>query len=368
MFKLPQHPFALVAILSLLVFPVLSGPTGGAISSRATTCNGYSELCERGYGNVTFVGAHNSYAVGPVSNLLVNQDQNVTQQLNDGIRMLQMQAHSNNGVITLCHTSCGLFNGGTLEDYLKQVRTWLDSNPNEVLTLLIVNIDNLKATEYDAVFKSAGLDTLSYAPDSSPLTASAWPTLGSLIDQKRRLLTFLDNGADPTSVPYLLDEFTNVWETEFDVTDIARFDCSVNRTKGDVTTQMFLINHFRDQLIANLPAPFPQKANETNAVSGDGSLGAHVATCQNNLGRPPNFLLVDFYEFGGGSVFQVAAQVNGVQFNPKSIASPAPTTSGSNPTATNSARSIAHMWSINRLFPSGVLICGLVIGALAVSS
>jgi hypothetical protein len=30
----------------------------------------------------------------------------VTQQLTDGIRMLQMQAHNDSGVIQLCHTSC----------------------------------------------------------------------------------------------------------------------------------------------------------------------------------------------------------------------------------------------------------------------
>jgi hypothetical protein len=30
----------------------------------------------------------------------------VEQQLNDGIRLLQMQAHLENGVIRLCHTSC----------------------------------------------------------------------------------------------------------------------------------------------------------------------------------------------------------------------------------------------------------------------
>jgi hypothetical protein len=30
----------------------------------------------------------------------------VTRQLDDGIRMLQIQAHFQNGVIRLCHTSC----------------------------------------------------------------------------------------------------------------------------------------------------------------------------------------------------------------------------------------------------------------------
>lgn len=30
----------------------------------------------------------------------------VTQQLNDGVRMLQSQAHNKDGMIQLCHTSC----------------------------------------------------------------------------------------------------------------------------------------------------------------------------------------------------------------------------------------------------------------------
>lgn len=51
----------------------------------------------------------------------------VTQQLNDGVRLLQSQAHNNNGVIQLCHTSCSLFNGGTLADYLGKGETSLNS-------------------------------------------------------------------------------------------------------------------------------------------------------------------------------------------------------------------------------------------------
>ena len=92
-----------------------------------------------------------------------------------------------------------------------------------------------------------------------------------------------------------LQEFTNVWETAFDVTDTA-FDCNVNRTKGDPDTQMFLINHFLDKPfagIAAIPTPDPQDANTTNAVSGVGSLGQQVNTCVTQHGRNPNFMLVD---------------------------------------------------------------------------
>ncbi|RXW12483.1 hypothetical protein EST38_g13370, partial [Candolleomyces aberdarensis] len=259
----------------------------------------------------------------------VNQDQDITQQLNDGVRMLQMQAHNQGGVIRLCHSTCVLLDGGTLEDYLRTVKTWLDANPNEVLSLLIVNIDNLPASAYGTVFAAVGLDALSYAPTTSPLPATEWPTLGTLIDSNKRLLTFLDNGADLAAVPYLIDEFTNIWETQFNVIDVARFDCSVNRTRGDTGTQMFLINHFLDKLVLGQPVPFIEQLGVTNAASGVGSLGAHVETCRTAHGRAPNFLLVDFYEYGGGSVFEVAAQINGVPYNPATpVASPASTASG----------------------------------------
>ncbi|KAF9566105.1 PLC-like phosphodiesterase [Agrocybe pediades] len=326
-----RHSFAFVVAsvaISAQAHPAVSEstPASRTINRRATVCNGHAELCNRSFGNVTFVGAHDSYAIG-VNNLAVNQDQSITQQLNDGIRMLQMQAHNQSGVIRLCHTSCGLYDGGTLEDYLKTVKQWLDSNPNEVLSLLIVNIDNLPASAYGAVFKSAALDTVSYAPPTAIVPASGWPTLGDLIDSGKRLLTFLDNGADLSSVPYLIDEFTNVWESAFNVIDPA-FDCNVNRTKGDPTSQMFLINHFLDQLVLGQPVPFISQLNVTNAASGPGSLGAQVATCVQDHGRAPNFLLVDFYEYGGGSVFQVAADINGVSYSPsKPIATPLPTSS-----------------------------------------
>lgn len=56
---------------------------------------------------------------------------------------------------------------------------------------------------------------------------------------------------------------------------------------------MFLINHFLDKIVLGFPAPDPDQANTTNAVSGVGSLGQQVANCQAEQGRVPNFMLVD---------------------------------------------------------------------------
>jgi hypothetical protein len=338
------------------------------LNARASTCNGYANLCSRSYGNVTFVGAHDSYAVG-TNNLLVNQDYNLTQQLNDGVRMLQMQAHNQTGTIQLCHTSCELYNGGTLSDYLTNVKAWMDSNTNDVVTLLIVNSDNLLPTAYDAVFKAVGVDTLSYSPTSSALPESGWPTLGSMIDSGTRLVTFLDNAADFTSVPYLIDEFTNMWETAFDVTDPA-FDCNVNRSNGDTTTQMYLINHFLDEVVLGQPAPDVAQANVTNSASGTGSLGAQVDTCVAANGRNPNFMLVDFYEYGDGSVFTVAADANGVTYSPSTpVATPITSSSiSSSSTGTpetsrpnaGTALDSGWQWLTALLFVIGSIVLSLV--------
>jgi len=311
----------------LLLFIVYS-----AVQVAAQTCNGHAELCARRYSNVTYVGAHNSYAVG-TDNLAANQDQDVTQQLTDGIRLLQMQVHSKAGVIQLCHTSCTLYDGGSLATYLGKVKTWMDANPNEVVTLLIVNAEPFTLDAFDRVFKTVGLDTISFIPQSPTIALSEWPTLADMLNTNQRLVTFLDRGADFAVVPYIIDEFTNMWETAFNVID-PNFDCAVNRTRGNPPAQMYLINHFLNQIILGQPAPFPARANQTNSASGVGSLQAHVDTCIATNNFYPNFMLVDFYEFGGGSVFQIAANMNQVTYNPqRPIASPAITATGTGATS-----------------------------------
>lgn len=80
-----------------------------------------------------------------------------------------------------------------------------DRAMRSVVSLLIVNSDNVAPSEYDTVFKAAGLDTLAYAPASASLAASGWPTLGSLIDSGKRLVAFLSTTADFNAVPYLID-------------------------------------------------------------------------------------------------------------------------------------------------------------------
>lgn len=57
----------LSGFLSLSLLPLAFGlPTSldPAPVARQQVCNGHAELCDRKYGEVVYIGAHNSYAYG----------------------------------------------------------------------------------------------------------------------------------------------------------------------------------------------------------------------------------------------------------------------------------------------------------------
>jgi len=304
----------------------------------ATICNGDSSLCDRSYSNVTFIGAHDSYAVG--SSVADNQDKDVTSQLNDGIRALQIQTHNESDGIHLCHTSCTLLDGGTLESYLAKVASWVSSNPNEVITLIMVNIDNLPPTSFTSAFESSGISNYAYSPSSATLALSDWPTLGSLIDQGKNVVVFIDYEANYQEVPYLIDEFSNMFEDAYDVTTTT-WDCGANRTSGSPSSQLMLINHFLDTTYNFAGTQFwvPDKT-QLNVTNSESSLSFHVGNCQTIWGRKPNIILLDFYDSAGNVPFNLAASLNSVA-EPTNTVTPATTTATSAQTAVVSASSLS---------------------------
>lgn len=174
-----------------------------AWQAAAQICNGHAELCDRKYSNITFIGSHDSAFVG--STVADNQEISVADQLAQGVRFLQAQTHVENNAIELCHTICALEDAGPLLDYLTTIKTFLDGNPNEVVTLLLTNQDGQSGTAFDAVFESSGIKNYTFTPAGN-LTIDRWPTLGQMISMDQRLVVFMDFPAAPT-VPYILNEF-----------------------------------------------------------------------------------------------------------------------------------------------------------------
>lgn len=163
----------------------------GAFLARvavALVCNGHSELCDRKYSNITFLGSHDSAFVG--TQVADNQETSVTDQLAQGVRFLQAQTHNQNGTVELCHTFCVLEDAGPLEKYLVDVKTFLDANPNEVVTLLLTNQDGQSGAAFDAVFQSSGIKSYAFTPAGN-LTMDQWPTLGQMVTAGQRLVVFM---------------------------------------------------------------------------------------------------------------------------------------------------------------------------------
>ena len=66
-----------------------------------------------------------------------------------------------------------LFDGGTVEAYLNRVKTFLDANPNEVLTLIFTNPEGASLKDvWDPAFQQSGVASFAYVPPSIPVKQS----------------------------------------------------------------------------------------------------------------------------------------------------------------------------------------------------
>ena len=87
---------------------------------------------------VTLIGAHNAYNAKSDGFLFPNQQHSITEQLNAGIRLIDLDIY-NNDITTLprlCHGFCSpfdrLFEGG-----LKEIAAWMRTNPDQTLLILL---------------------------------------------------------------------------------------------------------------------------------------------------------------------------------------------------------------------------------------
>ncbi|PKS07587.1 hypothetical protein jhhlp_006193 [Lomentospora prolificans] len=304
----------------------ISATDTGAQPKNTQPCNNYVEFCERKYSNITVVGCHNSPFVRKGSSA-ANQQLDVVHQLNDGVRFLQAQIQwptDGSNVPHFCHSSCDMLDAGPITDWLTTVREWVDNHPYDVVTILLGNGNYSKPDLYAPHIEASGILKYAYRPPFVPMALDDWPTLSEMILKGKRVVMFLDYEANPTEFPWLLDEFSQMWETPFDPIDNT-FPCTVQRppdlAADAAKDRLYLLNHNLNAEFnlfgASILVPAVSLLNVTNGENGEGSLGNSTAGCVNSWGRPPNILNVDYYNFGTpeGSVFKVAARFNNVTYN-----------------------------------------------------
>ncbi|KAF2670942.1 hypothetical protein BT63DRAFT_361496, partial [Microthyrium microscopicum] len=282
-----------------------------------SACNNSPHLCSRSYGNITHLGAHDSPFVSNEANKFNiggNQFWNSTIQLDAGVRLLSGQVHPSPSegpsVLRVCHTSCAIYDGGLLTDWLASISRWLDRNANEVVTLLLVNGGGIEATILDSAYKNSGIAKYTFTPSfTSAPVLSSWPDLNSFVSSNKRLITFVDSlPSGNTGASYLLPEFSYIFENAYEITSPTGFTCAPARPPTISTTaqaqssnMMFLQNHFLGTALgAGIVIPNMNASSNTNGPDANvtGSLGAAAKECQMIYNKAPNFLLVDWFDHG----------------------------------------------------------------------
>ncbi|VBB86652.1 Putative protein of unknown function [Podospora comata] len=323
MVRLSPLPLAALLLPSLIAAQSTILPSPPPPPPSETACNNSPDLCSRSYSNITHIGAHNSAFLRDAStgnSIAGNQYYNATLALSSGLRLLQAQVHLHDNTLKLCHTLCDLLDAGPLETFLSSMASWLSLNPNEVITLLLVNSDSQPITSFASLFESSSLSQYGFIPTN---TTTIWPTLSEMISLNHRLVTFITNITPSPSSPYLLAEFSYIFETPFNNTSPSSFTCTLDRplSAGAASAALSsgllpLLNHFLYvDLSSGIQIPNVDSIDSTNSpdLVTTGSLGRHAELCsgQDQWGTKPVFVLVDF--FNRGPATETGDRLNGIQ-------------------------------------------------------
>jgi hypothetical protein len=316
-----------------------AGGGGGGHRARGpiTACNGAPALCSRRLNEVLFPGTHNSMSAADSPGwLFANQRHDVPRQLQDGIRLLLLDAHwgvrgphgrvrtdlpaegsrrnraakalgsvvavrvaerlagrvglgtlRGQREVWLCHTLCEL--GATsMQETLGEVRRFLDAHPGELVVVFIE--PSVPAWAIAREFRNAGLvDRIATLRRDRPL-----PTLGSLLRAGKQLVVLGEH--DTEGVPWYLDGFSFIQDTRLG----KQSGISCARFRGEPTSPIFMINGWADRFP---PLPSADAKLETRE-----RLLERVRRCTRERGVRPSFLAVDHYDLG--DVIGVARTVN----------------------------------------------------------
>ncbi|GBC01648.1 hypothetical protein RclHR1_04280005 [Rhizophagus clarus] len=347
--------------MKIIITTIFSITLLSSIVSSQKACNGYPELCDKLYSNVAYATTHNSYSYG--NNVAANQNYDIPTQLKDGIRGLMLDANfptNNTKEVDLCHSTCELLDQGPAVDTLKQLGTWLDNNPNEVITILWENAGKVPASMFNDIYTQSGFVKYAHFQE----VGQDWPTLNDMINSGKRAVNFVDTGADP-SVQWLMPEYNYVFETPFDNENINGFICTVDRPKNQ-ERPMYVLNHFlygKFALSSSIDIPQPDQANTTNAAS----LADHAKRCDQTFNRIPNFITVDFYDQGsnGQNVLSVTANLNGVQYVPKQLGDGSTNISKGGTNGVNGANGANGANGVNAAIPNNDLRSSNILAGLA---
>ncbi|PON82085.1 PLC-like phosphodiesterase [Trema orientale] len=286
------------------------------------------------FNKYAFLTTHNSFAIENETLLggiprftFTNQEDSVTQQLNNGVRALMLDTYDFKGDVWLCHSIAGqcheltafvrkystqliifvfaFFNLincnkkficerialhtylplilekciGTSYRYTEEIESFLSSNPSEVVTLILE--DYVQAPKgLTNVFTKAGLMKYWFPVKKHAQSGQDWPLLSDMVAKNQRLIVF-------TSIQAKEQTEGIAYRAESSPLD-------------EESRSLVLVNYFQS-------APVKEPTCEHNS----GDLINMLRTCYGAAGnRWANFVAVDYYKVRGGA-FQAVDTLNG---------------------------------------------------------
>jgi len=263
-------------------------PDKADLETGPPLCNGSAVLCDRPLDEVVFAATHNAMSSGERGWLAPNHHYAVPTQLADGVRVLNLDVHDEDGTAMLCHGYCGL-GQQTLVSGLAEIGGFLEANPTEVV-ILTFEMYAEPALVVEA-FDVAGLSDIAHT-----LTPGSLPTLGELIEVDERLLVFSGSGGGSPDWYHSMWDWW--WDNPYAAERPSDFSCALYR--GQTENALMAINHF-------LTAPIGMEALASQANT-TRNLEAHITDCMAAAGRKPSLVMVDFYSIG--EVLDVVSALN----------------------------------------------------------
>ncbi|XP_066345147.1 PI-PLC X domain-containing protein At5g67130-like isoform X2 [Miscanthus floridulus] len=250
------------------------------------------------FNRYAWLTTHNSFArLGQRSQTGVaiatpwNQQDTVTEQLNNGVRGLMLDMYDFRNDVWLCHSYGGICQNFTAfqpaVNVLREVERFLSRNPAEVVTIFVEDyVESPKGLT--RVLNASGLARYVFPAWRMPKSGGDWPRLSDMVRDNHRLLVFTSRPAKEAAegIAY---EWRYVVENQYGTNGMVKGTCH-NRAESaamnDLSRSLVLVNYFRD--LPNLPAAC--KDNSAQLLD-------MVTTCHDKSGnRWPNFIAVDFYK------------------------------------------------------------------------
>lgn len=324
---------ATLGLLALaLSLRLLEPPT---TKSGVLRCAGSPRLCDRRFDQIVFAGTHNSMNNRSDEFTFPEQGMNLDQQLKAGIRGFLIDTHygkeSTQGRVWtdltgidratlvrdygeatvvageearkslveptgqrglyLCHDFCEL--GATrLIDALTAFRSFLETNPSEVIVLFIQ--DQTSPRDTMSLFTSGDLAEVIYTPPEH----GVWPTIRTLLTTDRRLIVMSEKrGVRHSWYERGFDRFFS--DTSYSVRSVTGLqNCTLNR--GPVDAPLLLMNHWIQT--------FPSQPRDAAVPNAQRFIVERAKKCQRERGRLPTMIAVNWAETG--DLVKAVAELN----------------------------------------------------------